>query len=318
VVKPEQPQAKRLFFGTLVTKRQKTTLVLIAGGVLLAGGMVAVFLLPGSSDADQPAQPASQRVPIRAVRITPVRSYLQQRTYTGTIAALRTSDLSFERSARLIAVEVEEGDRVTPNQVLAQLDSRHLLAQKKQLEAQRAEAAAQLAELIAGPREQTIAAARAQVRDLAAQTKLRELNLQRRKELAVGDAISPEEFDRTRFDLQASEARLEAAEQQLDELVAGTRKERIEAQRAVVARLEAMLAGVKLDLEDSTLRAPFAGRIAARFIDEGTVVMPQTPVLRLVEDDALEARIGLPADVAASLEPGTEHDVTVGEATLSA
>jgi pyruvate/2-oxoglutarate dehydrogenase complex dihydrolipoamide acyltransferase (E2) component len=52
-------------------------------------------------------------------------------------------------------------------------------------------------------------------------------------------------------------------------------------------------------LEKSVLKAPFAGTVAARLMDEGTVIMAGQTVLRLVEDTHLEARVGVPPHVAA-------------------
>jgi len=48
------------------------------------------------------------------------------------------------------------------------------------------------------------------------------------------------------------------------------------------------------------LKAPFSGTIARRFIDDGTVVSGGQPILKLIEDTALEAWVGLP--VAASMD----------------
>ena len=111
--------------------------------------------------------------------------------------------------------------------------------------------------------------------------------------------------------LASLKARLRGAEDRLAELVDGTRAERIEAQGARVAQLEAALRRVDLDVRDSTLTAPFAGRILRRHLDEGSVATPGQPVLTLVEDGALEAWIGLPPRTALELADGDEHTVRI-------
>jgi len=68
--------------------------------------------------------------------------------------------------------------------------------------------------------------------------------------------------------------------------------------------LAAQLDSLAVDEADSALRAPFAGVVVERALDEGAVVSPGTPVFRLLEMQRPEARIGLPAAEAAQLSPG--------------
>ncbi len=238
-------------------------------------------------------------------------SYRRRRVYTGRIVARRTADLGFERLAKLVRVAADEGDRVEQGAVLAEIDTRSLRLARKETLALRAQAAAKLAELRRGPRRQTIGAARARVHDLEAQLELSRRKLKRARSLRARETIGQEALDESEFATRALEARLEAAQQHLDELVEGTRKEQVQAQEALVAQLDAQLASIDLELEKSVLRAPFGGRIARRFADEGHVVAPRELVLRLVESDALEARVGLPARMAGSLRPGRGLPVSV-------
>jgi RND family efflux transporter MFP subunit len=241
-----------------------------------------------------------------------------QRTYTGVIRAARTSDLGFERTAKLIDIQRDEGDRVEKGQLLARLDTRNLEARRQELTAKRDAAQALLDELVAGPRQQTIDSARAEVRDLEAQLQLVRSNLERNKSLVEEAAISIAALDDSSFGAASAEARLEAARQKLDELEAGTRQEKLQAQRAVVAQLEASLADVEVEIEDSTLLAPFDGTIAQRYLDEGTIVAPTMPVMRLVESGHLEAWIGLPPATTITLNVGDTHEVLVGGAAYGA
>ena len=80
----------------------------------------------------------------------------------------------------------------------------------------------------------------------------------------------------------------------------------------------AALASVDVALELSRIEAPYAGVLTARYADEGTVVAPGEPLFELIEDGALEARIGVPPETAASLEPGTRYDITVAGRSFEA
>ena len=311
----------RLFFRRNVTKRQFLTTGVL--GIALAAATIAAVgaVQSGAGSGGQQVPPATV-IPVETVTATPVTSFQQRRTFTGLLKASRSSELGFERTGRLIAVAVEEGDRVDAGDVLARLDTQNLQARQRELQAQRAAALALLAEFEAGPRRQTIEAARAEVRDLQAQVELAKLNFSRREELLHSRAISQEEYDQTELGMRSTQARLDVARQQLSELEAGTRSEQIAAQRAITERLEAALEDVAVDLAESELVAPFAGIIARRHMDEGTIVAPGAPLVRLVEDQQLEAWIGLPVQLAARLEAGAAVDLLIEQrsrrATLKA
>ncbi len=85
-----------------------------------------------------------------------------------------------------------------------------------------------------------------------------------------------------------------------------------------LAAAEAAIEHVDVQLALSQLRAPFSGVLADRFADEGTVLQPGAPVLRLLEAGALEVHVGVPPGSAARLELGSRHRVEVEGATLDA
>ena len=95
------------------------------------------------------------------------------------------------------------------------------------------------------------------------------------------------------------------SEQRLDEAVT-------EAQRArnAVNGIQAEIELLDVDIADAELIAPFGGTITRRILDEGTVVSVGTQVLRLIETNALEARVGLPPALAAKRQVGERLDFT--------
>jgi multidrug efflux pump subunit AcrA (membrane-fusion protein) len=215
--------------------------------------------------------------------LEPVTGYTTEREYTGELTAQRQSDLGFERPGTVVTLLVDEGDRVSTGQPLARLDIRTLQAQRQQLTAQLAQAQAQLRELEAGPRREDIAAAEAAVSDIQQQLELARLQRQRRQELYTEGAISLEELDQQAFGTNSLEFRLAQAQSQLDELRAGTRVEQVDAQVARVQQLQASIQSVDVDLDKSTLYAPFDGQISDRALDEGVVVSGGQTVFGLIE-----------------------------------
>lgn len=288
-------------------------------------GVAVLLLLPGIAIArtqllgnlSEPA-PSVQPLPVETMPLERVTSYEVRRTYTGEITARRSSELGFEQPGTVIGILVQEGDGVSAGQPVARLDTQRLQAQRQALTAERDQAMAQLQELQVGPRPEDIAAARAAVADLEQQVELARLQRTRREALYQEGAIAREELDQQTFNEGSLESRLAQAQTQLDELLAGTRQEQIAAQSARVRQLDATIQSTDVDLEKSVLRAPFAGRVSQRLIDEGVVVASGQSVLRLVEGGTLEARIGVPPAIANRLALGSQQTVQVeGSAYLA-
>ncbi|MEM1251178.1 MAG: efflux RND transporter periplasmic adaptor subunit [Cyanobacteria bacterium P01_H01_bin.21] len=255
---------------------------------------------------------------VETLTVERVSGYEVVRTYTGEIAALRTSDLGFERTGQLVEVYVQEGDRVAARTPVARLDIRNLQTQRQQLEAERARALAQLAELEAGARSEDIAAAAAAVRDIEQQLILQQTQQSRREYLYNRGAISREELDEFTYERGALQARLDQAQSNLEELQNGTRQEQLDAQRALVQQLDASIADVDVNISKSTLTASFDGIVSTRQVDEGTVVGTGQSVVRLVEDAAPEARIGMPTATASQLRVDDTQALQLGTESFTA
>ena len=317
-VLPEtKPTRSKLVWGT-------ATVLILGSLVLLSGRLVPGFSgLSNASNESGNSQvnstTASPNVlPVETAAVTPVDSYQESRFYTGTIVPRRASELGFEYPGNIIRIAVNEGDVVNAGAPLAYLDSRELEATQNELQARRSQAVAKLEEMQAGARSETIAAAKAKVRDLNEQLEFASLKSQRRKSLYAEGAISREQLDENTSNQQATKARLDEAQSQLDELLAGTRTEQIEAQRSSIEQIDASLAKTAVQLEKRVLKAPFSAIISRKLVDEGTIVNPNQPVIRLVESKTLEARIGVPASISNRLTVGSQQNLQIGQKTYEA
>lgn len=74
--------------------------------------------------------------------------------------------------------------------------------------------------------------------------------------------------------------------------------------------LDAQIAQIDLDIEKSTIRAPFAGRVAARLVDEGAVIAAGTPLMQVQETGRPQARIGIPPSRVIGMAPGDTVTLT--------
>ena len=285
--------------------------LLIATTALLANGPFASFTATTSTSANGGILDSVKPMPVNVGEIRFVDSIMQSRFYTGTVRARHRSDLGFELNGKIESISVDEGDAVTAGQVLAELDTDTLDAQKSAILARLAQANALMDELNAGPRIETIKAARATVTAADSQLENASLNLRRRKSLYDAGAISAEEYDQAVFAEESARANLTAAQEQLSELEAGTRAERVERQRSAVRQLEASAQEIDVAIDKSRLVAPFDGTVTRRYLDPGSIAQASDPVIRLVEQQHLEAWIGLPVSIVADLEIGTKHEILI-------
>ena len=257
--------------------------------------------------------PATQRVlPVQTITAEQVSGYGVQRSFTGTIAAVRRSNVGFERSGTLVAALVNEGDRVTKGQPLAKLDIQNLETQKLQLLAQHDQAEAQLSTLLEGARQEDIAAARAGVRDLEEQLRLQNVQRSRRQFLLDQGAISQEQLDAFAYGAASLRARIDQAKSNLQELLNGSRPQEIAAQQAVVQQLDASIADLDVTITKSTVKAPFDGIVGQRLADEGTVMGAGQAVVEILENSTPEARVGVPSNMLQQLSIGSSVSVDLG------
>jgi RND family efflux transporter MFP subunit len=132
----------------------------------------------------------------------------------------------------------------------------------------------------------------AEHRRVASNLELARLTTERRDTLRRQGHAAVQSFD---------EARLEAA-----------------ALEAELASVAARLRSVAIDLDKSVVRAPFAGIVAARMVDEGAVVETGSAVLDLLEADRPRARIGVAPEVARRLAVGDPFTLQQGGRPLAA
>ncbi|MGF1581417.1 MAG: efflux RND transporter periplasmic adaptor subunit [Gemmataceae bacterium] len=307
------------FFGNELTFRhfltsRRTILGIVV--VVLAGLGIGTVLAVGGK-AQGPSnenKPGARLMPVQVQSMREVFSFSQKRTYTGIVTASRTTELAFNRpSGRIEKMLVKQGSQVKKGDELAILDTEELLASRDQLVAQKAEAEARLAQFRRGYRREKIAAAEALMHDLEAQMQLATMNFKRQIRLSTRDAGSQQDYDTAQYTLQSAKAKLANAKENWADLKKGYREEETAAQKAVVDRLAASIRSIDVQLRDSTLLAPFAGTISTRHVDEGAIVAPNMPILRLVESGKLEVRVGLPAATVLRLDKRESHPVLIGD-----
>ena len=226
-----------------------------------------------------------------------------QLTASGTIEASE-ADLAFQAPGRITDLLVREGDRVEAGQELARVDQTELAARREAAAAQVEVARAVLAELQAGFRNEEVNQARLAV-ESAEQRRLEQAReTARTVRLAEGGAVSQEARERSETALSLATAERSRLAEQLALLEAGSRVERIRAQRAQVVQAGAVVAQLDALLAQQALVAPFAGIITLRLREPGEVVGAGMPVLRLLDPTSRWVRIYVRQDQVGALSLG--------------
>lgn len=92
---------------------------------------------------------------------------------------------------------------------------------------------------------------------------------------------------------RSAEQQLKAAQEQLALVEQGARKEDRDAVAAKIEPAKAALELARINLEESTIKAPIAGVVAIKHLDEGNMVSPTTPIVTMVQVDTVKVVVGV-------------------------
>ena len=233
-------------------------------------------------------------------------------------------ELAFRVSGRISAVKVQEGDKVSADQVLAQLDPVPFQTDVDSAKADLAQAQAQLDKTRRGFRIEEVAQARANVAQRAADLENAQITLRRQQQLVASGLVTHQQIDDAEARVHMSEAALAASRGQLTLELHGSRIEDIEAQEATVASAQARLEKAQTALADATLLAPSKGIISVRAREPGAIVQAGQTVYTLTLNDPVWIRAyvsqprlgrikpGMPVKLTIDSMPGKTYDGTVG------
>lgn len=188
-------------------------------------------------------------------------------------------------TARLQAVNVEEGQRVEAGQALFVLDSPEVAAKERQAEAVVAAASAQAEKADNGARAQEIAMARSEWERARAGAEVAAATFRRVDNLLAEGVVTRQKHDEARAQRDSAQALARAARAQYDLALSGARQEDRQAARAQLAQAEGVRAEVEAARAETIGLAPRAGEVGKRLADVGEIVAAGYPVFTLVDID---------------------------------
>ncbi|WP_158583853.1 efflux RND transporter periplasmic adaptor subunit [Salinibius halmophilus] len=223
--------------------------------VILGVGALAVFWSVSDDDSDSPvAEVVPENFALVTSTAPEIQSLSPQLLSWGEITAPNSAQLSASvGSARIEQVLVNLGDRVNAGQPLIELDTSDLALQAEQLQAQIDELAAQQQAV------RNKLAIDEQALELEqAQLSVAETEVRRLTRLAQQGLASDSQLEQAQNQLRASQ--IAVNNRQLAVNNAETDLLRFRAQSR---RLNSQAQGIAEDIADSTITAPFEGRVAS-------------------------------------------------------
>ena len=234
-----------------------------------------LLLLQGCDEKIDPGRVSEadeKQVPVTLLTLQPSLMGTEEE-FVGTVESRDRAVLTARSSGLVARLEVREGARVSKDQRLLEISDN---AAAEQLRA--AEAAIRVVERHA-------ATARVNL-TLAEQTE------ERYRQLLTAEAVTPQEYDQIKAELNRSRQQLAAAEAEL---------ERGQAERDIVHRTNSY----------NHVTAPFSGQVVTVQVKQGSTVSPGTPLLVIDRADVRQARIKLPERLLGEMTVGTTLNLNV-------
>ncbi|MBL8797378.1 MAG: efflux RND transporter periplasmic adaptor subunit [Planctomycetia bacterium] len=265
---------------------------------LLAAGCLPLLLAVGGLGCQQPAAPPELVRPVKTLVVS-ASAAPHTRVFPGKVEASRRAELAFQVPGVLVKLPVKEGQKVAKGELIAQLRLDEFQARLQTLKGQLDQQRAQLQALRAGDRPEQRLRLEAQVRAAAAKMAQARANFDRDARLVRSSAVSREEFERSEAAFRVAREDHQAAVQSLEK---GTvaREEDIAAQEGVVRALENQVVEANIQLQDTTLLAPYDGVIAQRFVEVNQNIRAKEPVVKFQDVDEIDVAVDVPEAVMAA------------------
>ena len=237
-------------------KIRKVILIAVAAFIVgLIGWQVYQKAFKASQEPGIQNQAAPVAVEITAIKRAMIRDY---GNFTGTLVPKSQFMIAPKISGRLEKLMVNIGDRVTRNQLIAELDDEEYNQQVRQAEAD-------------------LQVAQANLEESLSSLNMAQRELERTQELHKKGISADSELDAAKGAFTTQESRYKVAQAQ-------------------VAHRQASLEAAKVRLSYTKIRATWEDGINSRvvgerFVDEGTMLTANAPILSILEIDPLLAVI---------------------------
>jgi len=213
-------------------------------------------------------------------------------------------DIAARVDGRVGQRPVERGQNVAGGQLLFRIDNPELVAKWRQAQAGVDVAKAQLANILAGTRAETIAQRKAEEEAAEANFTLAQRTYDRVKELASSGNAPLQRLDESTNSLEVAKRQQDQARLAYQEAVNGATKEERAIAESSVLKAQASVDTIKSQVDELVVAAPIAGQVYQVGAEVGEYVSPGVPLLSLVDLGDVWLRFNLREDLVRGLKLG--------------
>ena len=228
-------------------------------------------------------------------------------------------DVATTLPGRVIEIFANEGDFVTADQPLAQMQIDSLDAQKDEANAQyrQALAAVTSAEAQVAVRRSDVVAALAIVGQRESELDSMKRRLVRSEQVSLKGALTPQELDDDRANTKTAEQALAAAKAQVaaDNSAIDAAIAQVAGANSGVAAAQATMARIESDLRDCQLKSPRSGRVQYRIAQPGEVLASGGKILNLVDLSDVYMTFFLPENIVGKVPLGSDVRIILDAAS---
>ena len=228
----------------------------------------------------------------------------------GTLERDRV-ELKVESSEPIIAIHVKDGQQVSAGDLVLEQDASRARAGRDQQAALYDQAAARLAELERGPRQEAIGENRARLEGLQAITVNAAAQLQRSREVFDRGLSDQAGLDRAEANWKSAQAQEKAAREALSALLHGTTIEDLQQAAAALAASKAVLDQAEIDLKRTHVYTSVTGHVDKVLFQLGERPQPGTTVAVVLDSARTFARVYVPEQFKSSVIPGMKMSVRI-------
>jgi HlyD family secretion protein len=220
-------------------------------------------------------------------------------------------DIAARVDGRVKEIPVERGQNVPAGAVLVRIDNPETLAKGEQMKAAMAVAEAQLANVLAGTRVETIAARKAELERAQAALVLAQKTYDRTHTLTEQGNAPQARLDQMTDSLHESERAVDQAKSAYDQAVNGYTKEERAIAKTDVEKANADIQSVQSIIDQLVIHAPVASQIYQRNVEPGEYVSPGVPLITLIDLADVWIHFDLREDLVKGLKVGDRFDVRI-------
>lgn len=291
---------------TNAAKRKKILFISLSVAAIVLCIVYSVF-----SSKNKTSENDTKKYPVKIMQVKS-GSYPMSLQYQGLTGGSEVRKLSFKSSAKISKIYVAKGQHVKKGDKLVDLDKSDLNFAAEAANAQVSAAAAQYDKAVNGAQQEDINKAQIAVKNAQDANNYYKDLYNKNLKLSESGAISKQQLQDVKLQLDNSQNALNSAEQSLQQLQNGSRPEDKQATLDQLNQAKAGYEAKESMLNDASMTADMDGYVVDVLGKEGEMQQAGSPVI-LFRSEKQVITVGLSEDDVKKVKVGTKAQVNIGD-----